>query len=385
MAHVWQQVDMIAQEALMHLEDALIISSLTTTDKTADFLTRPNGYAIGDTVRIKTRPQYEAKEFTTTTVNQDIRESTRNMQIEKHFDVTVPITAQEKVLDLDSLVEQVIRPAAYTLAEKCDQYVGSKILNGRGLYTVGASTLYSTAADMAAARKAATLQQLNAGGRYNLLNLDLEAMLLGATWFGTWNERGPDGAANRREGSMGRTMGMDFFSSINFPVTDASHTAGTGVGVTKTAPTGTENTVGQSVLTFQSAATGTFNVGDRVQIAGMRRPCIVLTGGATPTSITLAHPLDEPVPVTAAVTTIGANTAYTVQGAIFDNSSLGLAMPVLDSPSDKPSSTASSNGYSIRVVQGYDMTTKTETISLDMLVGAEAYDGRRITLLADTD
>ena len=218
MAHVWQQVDMIAQEALMHLEDALIISSLTTTDKTADFLTRPNGYAIGDTVRIKTRPQYEAKEFVTTTVNQDIRESTRNMQIEKHFDVTVPITAQEKVLDLDSLVEQVIRPAAYTLAEKCDQYVGSKILNGRGLYTVGASTLYSTAADMAAARKAATLQQLNAGGRYNLLNLDIEAMLC---WALLGSAHGMSVVLMAQQIAVkvrwGRTMGMEFLFFNQFP------------------------------------------------------------------------------------------------------------------------------------------------------------------------
>jgi hypothetical protein len=66
-----------------------------------------------------------------------------------------------------------------------------------------------------------------------------------------------------------------------------------------------------------------------------------------------------------------------------DTSALGFAMPMLDTPSDKPSSVASSNGYSIRVVQGYDMNSKKETMSLDLLLGAVAYDPRRMTLLRE--
>ena len=60
-----------------------------------------------------------------------------------------------------------------------------------------------------------------------------------------------------------------------------------------------------------------------------------------------------------------------------------MAMPMLDTPPDKPSFAASNNGVSIRVVQGYNMTTKVETLSMDLLVGAVAYDPRRITLIAD--
>ena len=61
---------------------------------------------------------------------------------------------------------------------------------------------------------------------------------------------------------------------------------------------------------------------------------------------------------------------------------MAVAMPMLDPASDKPSSVISDDGVSIRIVQGYDMTTKTETLSMDLLVGATAYDPRRITLLS---
>jgi hypothetical protein len=89
MANAWENPSMIAAEALLHLEDALVITNLAATDKTADFLSRPNNYAVGDTVKIKTRPEYTVNDFSTTITTQDVRESTRSMSIEKHFDVSV--------------------------------------------------------------------------------------------------------------------------------------------------------------------------------------------------------------------------------------------------------------------------------------------------------
>ena len=173
MAHLWSQVDMIAAEALRHLRDALVIAPLAARDKTAEFTQRPNGYRVGDTVRIKTRPEYVTKEFTAggSVEKQSIRESHRTMSIEKHFDVSVEVGTREKTMDMESFSTQVIQPAAASLAESCDIYTGSKILQGRGLYR--SNTLYETASDMALARKAATLQQLNPGNRYNLVNLDI--------------------------------------------------------------------------------------------------------------------------------------------------------------------------------------------------------------------
>lgn len=386
MANAWEKVDLIAAEALTHLEDALVISKLATKDKTADFNTRPNGYAVGDTVRIKSRPDYQANEFTSAIAVQSIRETKRSMTIEKHYDISVEITAKEKALDMESFSEQVIMPAAYRLAEKCDVYVGTKILEAAGLYT--SDDLFASAADMAAARKAATIQQLNPTGRYCLVDLSLEAKLLGASYFSTYNNRGDTGAQVFAQGSMGAAMGMQFFSSINFPVASA-FTSGTMVCQTNNGAGGnTNNQISATSLTVDTqTASRTVKAGDRLAIAGVRRPLKVLTTIAdtsATTTVALVDPITEIIPDNAAVTVISTGTAaWTPQGAIFDGDSLAVAMPVLDAPSDKPSQVISNNGYSIRVVQGYDMASKKETLSLDMLIGATAYDPRRITLLAN--
>ena len=66
-----------------------------------------------------------------------------------------------------------------------------------------------------------------------------------------------------------------------------------------------------------------------------------------------------------------------------DDRSLAVAFPILDLPEDKVAASASSKGVSIRIVKGYDMSSKKTTMSLDLLVGAFALDPRRITLAAD--
>lgn len=383
MANAWEQVDMIAAEALMHLEDGLVIARSVARDKTSDFMVKPNGYSVGDTVRIKTRPDYETKEFTDggNIVVQSIRESTRQMTIEKHFDISVQVSAKEKALDLESFSEQVIKPAAYRIAESCDQYVGTKILQARGEYSSDA--LFATQADMAAARKAATLQQLDPSTRMCLVDLDLESTLLGASYFSTWAQRGGSGMTVFDSAQMGQAMGMVFLASINFPT--YTHTRSSGTTQTNNGAGGnTNNQIGMTTLTVD-AITGGFSAGDRIQIAGVRRPLIVSENAAAgTTSIALAHPIDEVIPDNAAVTVIAAGKSITAaHGAIFDQQSLAVAMPLLDPPSDKPSAVVSNNGYSIRVVQGYDMQTKKDTLSMDLLIGAVAYDPRRITLLTE--
>ena len=120
MANAWEHPSLIAAEGLMHLEDALVLGNLVTRDKTGEFT--GGSMKIGDTVNMRTTPDYEAKEFVNdgvnTVVKQAIRSSVRPFVIEKLFDVSVEITAREKKLDLDTFSEQVISPATYRLAEK---------------------------------------------------------------------------------------------------------------------------------------------------------------------------------------------------------------------------------------------------------------------------
>lgn len=382
MANIWEHPDVIAAEALRHLEDALVIVRMCAFDSTSEFTTRANGWKKGDTVTFRTHGDYVAKDFSGTIDIQSIRSSSRAMAIEKHLDVSVEVTAREESLDLDSFSDQVIRPAAYRLAEDVEQYVGTKILSGAGLYT--SSSLFASAADIAQARKAATLQQL-APSRFCLVDLDTEATLLGQEWFNQAQTRGTAGERTLMTGEMGRVMGMDWFSAITFP--DSQHLCGNATAVVNNA-LATDNVIGASVLKYDggSAAATSFKAGDRIRIAGCRRPLIVKTLVSAPATgtIELVDPITEIIEDNSAITVIGSGLTVDYHGAIFDSRSLAVAFPMLDRPADKVTSTAASNGVSIRVVKGYDMSTKKTTLSMDLLCGAFAFDPRRITLVGQT-
>ena len=383
MANIWEHPSVIAQEALTHLEDALVIAPLCARDMTSEFTTRSNGWKVGDTVSFRTHGEYSVDEFSTTISAQDIATSTRAMEIEKHYDVSVEVTARELSLELDSFSDQVIRPAMYKLAETVDTYLGTKILQAQGLYA--SDTLFADAADIAKARKAAILQQLSMN-RFCLVDLSLEAALLGQTWFNQSQTRGGPGVSSLQSGEMGRVMGMDFYSSIAFPTNAVAFTAGDMVCVTNNT-TGTKNLIGDTALTVDGqTATKSLAAGDRLAIAGVRRPLIVKTliaDTTATTSVELVNPINEVIPDDAAVTVIGAGQDLTFKAAIFDERSLAIAFPMLDLPEDRVSATASNNGVSIRIVKGYDLSSKKTTLSMDILVGSFMLDPRRVTLLAE--
>ncbi len=378
MANIWEHPSIIAQEALTHLEDALVVTNMCAKDNTSEFTSRANGWKKGDTVSFRTHGDYAAEDFSGTINIQDIQTSSRPMQIEKHLDVSVEVTSREEVLDLDSFSDQVIRPAAYRLAEMTEKYVASKILQGAGMYV--SADLFASAADIALARKYATIQQLSTS-RFCLVDLDTEAKMLGQTWFNQSQTRGSAGETTLSTGEMGHVMGMDWYSAITFP--ESEITAGNGSSTTDNT-VATNNKIGLKVLTIDSL-TGQVEAGDRLAIAGCRRPVIAAAQVvATSTSIPLVDPITEIIPDGAAVTTVASGAVVDVHGAIFDDRSLAVAFPMLDMPGDKVTATAANNGVSIRIVKGYDINTKKTTMSLDLLCGAFAHDPRRITLLADS-
>lgn len=381
MANLWKHPDVIAQEALMHLEDSLKIIPMCAKDVTSEFSTKANGWKKGDTVSFRTHGEYQVKEFAGSIIPQSVTTSTRPMKIERHMDISVEVGARELALDLDDFSDQVIKPAMYSLAEEADQYAGTKILEAHGLYV--SNGLYETPADIALARKAAILQQLTMN-RFSLVDVDLEAVLLGQSWFNQSQTRGKDGENTLRTGQMNKVMGMDWEAALGFPTNETAHTAGNGTALTNN--TGEPiNQIGAMILTVDGAA-GSLSDGDRISVAGCRRPFIV--NGAIPsltgvTSIPLKDPITQVIPDNAAVTVIGSGQDLTFRGAIFDDKAIAVAFPVLDQPEDKFAAVATNKGISVRIVKGYDLQNKVTTLSLDFIMGAFMMDPRRVTLVGE--
>lgn len=378
MANNFVNPSVLAAEVLDQLEYELVAANLLYRDRTADFGMN-NGFKIGDTVTVKTVPAYSVDEFTSTISKQEIRESSTQISIEKHYDTSVEVTAKERALNLDGIRETIATPVAQALAQKIDTYLLTKVNQAQGLYV--SSGLGANAADLAGARKQANRQQIPRVGRIALVNDDLEATLLGTDVFHKFDTRGSDAETALREADMGRLMGFNWYSTVNFNT--ETRTAGTGVGTTNN--TGTTNLIGQSTITTD-ATTGTFKVGDKIKIAGCMRDYTVATEtAATATSIPIVEQISEIIPDGAAITVRGSGLATTYQGVVLVPGALSFVAPPLDpAAGDIPSATVTSNGFSVRVTEAYDIDTKKTIWSFDMLLGAKMTDPRLAMLLADT-
>lgn len=384
----------LAAEALDQLDYELVAGSLVYRDRTTDF-SAVRGMKVGEFINIRTVTDFETNEFSAggSITTQEVTQSSTQLQIEKHFDVSVNIGARERALNLDGIRKEIINPAMTSMAQKIDTYLLSKVVESQGLYA--STTLLSTNTDIALARSAANLQQISKTNRIGLLNDTLEAQLLGDDNINRLDIRGLPSTTSLQEATIGRLMGIDWFSSINFPsitgaadpLEDTARTLGTGAGVVNNA-VATSNEQGQSAITT-TATTGQFEIGDKIQIAGAKRAYTVsAVVVATATSIPVVEQINENLRQLDgnAITVIGNDAAGSAddidyQGIIFNPGAYGFAAPPLDAAAGDKAGVATAAGMSIRMTEAYDIDSKETVWSFDMLVGAAAVDARKSLLL----
>lgn len=372
MANTFLTPSVIAQEALMILENNTIAANLFYRDYTAEF----TGASIGDTVTIRRPASFTVDEYTSSISVQNITEKQVSLQLEKHFDLSVAVTAKQMTLDLNDFSAQVINPAMVALADKVDTYIYSKAIQiPNWMGTAGDPP--DTIADFALANKRMQEMKVPAAGRIGLLNPAAEADALSIDAFHSADKRGDQGSA-LREASMGRVMKADWFGVQNV----ASHTAGVPGGSptgTGSAATGTATT--STVTVASGGAAGTFKAGDLVSFAGDLDAFgnvnqYVVTADATldgtgAGSITVSPGLRNAIS-TAAITVIGDH----VMNIAGHPNGLALCTVPLELPmqGSNPGAIISNRGMSVRVVFGYDMDAKTNTVSFDFLCGAKVID-----------
>ncbi len=379
----------LAAEALDQLEYELVAGNLVYRDRSSDFAAS-RGLKVGDSVQIRTVTDFRTDTFTAGNdiVAQEVQQSSTQLQIERHFDVSVTVGARERALNLDGIRKEIINPAMVSLAQKIDSYLLEKIIESQGLYS--STTLLDDAADIALANRSAILQQISKVGRIGLVNVDLEATLLGTDVFSKFDTRGEPGVTALQEASMGRLLGTDWFSSVNMPSNSDTNrtTIGTGVGVLViTSPTQVENLQGQSVITTTATTVGNFEVGDKILIAGAKRSYTVATQATVgATTIAIEEQINENLSALngAAITVVGSGaTSIDYQGVFFNQGAYGFAAPPLDAAAGDKAGVAIANGMSIRMTEAYDITTKSTIWSFDMLIGGKCIDPRLSMLLGN--
>lgn len=371
MANTFLTPDVIGREALMILENNLVAANLVHRDHQSEF----QGSKVGDTITVRGPATFTAAEFTSSVSVQNATEASVSLQLEKHFDVTVAVTSRDWTLELEDFSRQIVAPAVSAIAEAVDAYLFSKYTEVYQ-FSGTAGDPPDTLAELAAIDKVLNDAKVPQSGRFALVNPACKADMMAIEAVHRSDARGDDGTA-LREASLGRIMGIDWYMAQGVK----THTSGTLGG---TPLVNGAVSAGATTMNIDGAATsGTLAVGDLFTVAGVTGQ-FRITAAATASSGAITGAAFYPAAPTggfadnAAITHISSHAANLVG----HRNALTLAVVPLEKPMGAAKSEyVSYNGLGIRVVYDYSATSKTDTISFDVLCGAKVQDPRLIARL----
>lgn len=355
MANTFITPSIVAREALMLLENNLVAAGLAHRAHTQEFL----GTKVGDTITIRGPATFEAQEFTSTTTTQEIKESSTTLQLEKHFDITVGVSSREWTLELQDFSNIVIRPAVAALAQKIDTYLLGKA-NQLYNFTGTAGTPLNSLADVVAVDQKLNEMKVPVAGRSIIVNPAQKAALLSNVPEFVHADKRGDGGAALGNAELGEFLGLRFYMDQNI---QSLTSAATGYLINSASVS-----VGDTSVVVDTGS-GTPVVGDLFTVAGDTQQYVV-TGYATNT-VSFAPAAKVAWADNAAVTFV-ASHSMSMAGNM---DGLTAAIVPLEIPSGASEADyIADRGLGIRVVYDYNSSTKTDTISFDLLCGATMQD-----------
>lgn len=345
----------IAQEALMVLESQLTMAGLVHRDYSKEFV------RVGDTITIRKPAKFVAKNFVGETHGQDITEGSTTVKMDRFRDVTVNVSSKELTLDIKDFSEQVVTPAISAIAQAVDQ----------DLLAVGIEKAAKTAmvsakpalTDIAGVGKALDMSKAPIQNRRLILPAEIKYKYNTLDNFAKQCYAGDSQAL--RDAEVGRVYTCDTFSSENCPHS-AAEKPGT---VTGYKVTGTKDTTEFTVSAGEPAA-GKIAEGDQLIVNGYVytvQKDVTLAEGAGTIKVDQNLPAD--------VTEVAAKVISKAHALGFHRNGLALVTRQLELPMGASKAhIASANGLAVRVVFGYDIKTKKDTISFDIIYGIKELD-----------
>jgi len=368
-----QTVDWLAREALLILQSNMVATQLYDRQYEADF---SGSEARGDTIRVRRRDRGNAQEFGGAINPRGLQESKIDIVLEKHYDASFEITSKEAKLDLDSFSDQVVEPEVVSIAELVDAFALSKINdlpNMAGVDGAGAPLAFATdIGGVAQYRKVLNNLKVPMAGRQAIWSPEGDAKLLSIASFVEANKKGDNGTA-LAEASLGRVLGFDHWMAQNVDETPLASLDGASAQVVGALPVGTTaipvDTANGAAVVFADRST--------VQIGGIN---YTVNGAATMAgsagTINILEGLKAPAADNDVVSTPYAKSDnFVPRGAIFVPRAFAFVSVPLDIPPGAEAAVITNNGYSIRVVRDYDITSKKTIVSFDCLVGSRVVHG----------
>jgi hypothetical protein len=382
----------IANEALMQLENNLVMGKLVHREYKREFV------KVGDSVSIRKPVKFGVSDGAAR-VNQDVQEASTPFTVDKRKHVSWKFSTHDLTMKVEEYSERYITPAMIALANQVDSDLTN--LHKRVASHVGtAGTTPSSFLNFGSAGR--RLDQMACPTDSRRLVLDPEASLYAADMLkGVYNPGIVSGALRGR--TVGQLAGFDTYMDQNIK----RHTKGAGWGSSPTVNGGSQSvtyaTAGHSygstsqTLNITGNTTASqINEGDRFTIAGvfsvnpvskestgvlqefvvLANATTTVTSGAATITISPAiitsgpfQTVDAAPASGAAITAAGSHTA----NLAFHKNAFGLVTCPLEEPDGAAwSKRQSANGLSVRVVKDYDIDTDDEVIRIDILYGVKA-------------
>lgn len=368
MANNFLTPQIVANEALMVLENNLVAADLVHKDYSKEFA------HVGDTITVRKPAKFTAKNFVGQTVDQYADEGSVKVTLDHFRDVTVPVTSKEMTLDIKEFSAQVVTPAIHALSQAIDSDIIAEGIAHAGS-TVSGTANATDLKDIANIAKAFDLKAVPVQQRRLLVNPTHKYRYLTTDNLSKVSYAGSSDAL--RSAELGSIYGLDTYMSQNAPDTLAA-TAGTATAA-KVSCTAGESKVALSAVT---ANTGTFKKGDGFILDGY---LYRFAADATAASGAVAEvAIDQPIHRT--IDAASAKTVYlirTTHSLAFHRNGLALVTRQLELPmgANKAAIASSKNGLAIRVVYDYDITRKTDRVSFDVLYGVKTLESDMVARL----
>lgn len=359
----------IAREALMTLYAKTVMLPLVHRDFDEAFA------KVGDTVTVRKPATFTANEFTSSISVQDATESSVAVVMDKHLDVSFAVTSKDLTLKVSDFNTQLLGPAMEAIAQKVDKLL-------LGLYVdlynqVGtAGTTPSTVADITGTGRVLDLANVPLTDRSLAIDPYAKDKFLQIASFFEADKVGDDGSA-LRAASLGRKFGQDTVVANNITAHSNGSVAHTGTF----AIDGAVSAGATTVTIDASTITGTWAKGSLFTVAGVTGTYVVTADHAAAADRLTAVPFFPAAPTGgfpdgAVVTRIANHTpnmAFHRSAFAFVTRPLVLPMGVAPGQAQ----IVNYGGLGLRVVSGYDMSAKKDTISVDLLCGVKTLDPAR--------
>jgi hypothetical protein len=407
MSNTTLTADIIAKEALMILDNELVMANLVHRGYEEEFSKKVNGYTVGETVSIRRPADFTVRDGAVA-ANQDVVEGKTTFTVDKQKGVDFKFTSQDLTLQIGDLSERVIKPAMVQLANQVDRDVMALYKYVNNHVTIPSGGIDSFA-DFALAPARMDTCAVPMGDRSAVLSPADTWALLGSQ-TALYMQDVAKGAY--REGRLGKIGGVDTYMSQNVPshTTGSRSTASDVIAASFTGDTwaATKDTNYSTInVGTLSGATVTIKAGDTLTIADvydvnpvtkealphLKMFTVVNNETASGSAVAALEVSPAIIPSgaqatvafaagvtdinTKAVTFQGAaSTAYT-QNLFFHKNAFGLVMvPMVKPPGAIDVGRRTYKGLSVRVIPYYDGTNDTSNWRLDVLYGTKCIDPR---------